>query len=106
MVSGKVMMSNGPSCLVVLQRKNILLCFVIHWGGNCCRFGAVKGSPSMMEDVSEPVSRERKNRGTGFLDEDVSLRREGVTTSRLVVTMIFSGKGSKLNLRFSQNPLH
>lgn len=91
MVSGKVMMSSGPSCLVILQRQTALLCFVTYtvWRQQL-QIGTVRGRSSKEEGVSEPDSREREKWWDMFLDEDVSLRRQGVTTSRLVVTTVFN----------------
>jgi len=39
------------------------------------------------------------------LGEDVSLRSEWVTTSRLVLGRVFSREGGKFSLRWSLNPL-
>lgn len=69
MVSGKALMSDAPSCLLILydpQRQTEFCCVLLHtqWGGDCCRFGAVQGRPSKEEGVSEPDSGERKNGGT------------------------------------------
>lgn len=102
--------SSCPACLVILhdpERQATLLCFVTYtvgwellqiWG---CIGTATQGGRC-------PWARfQRKEKWWDMpLDEDVSLRGEGVTTSRLVVKRVSSGKGSKFNLRLSLNPLY
>lgn len=107
MLPGEVTRSSAPSCLIFLdpQVQTALCSAVLHSGVGTLADLRLYGEDHPRRKMPLSHVLERGKWWDVVLGEDISLRSEWVTTSRLVLGRVFSGEGGRFSLRWSLNPL-
>lgn len=107
MLPGEAMRSSVPSCFLIFldpQVQTALWCAVLHHGMGTVADLELYGEDHPRRKVPLGQILERGKWWDVALDEDMSLRSEWVTTSKLVLGRVFSGEGGRCSLRWSLKP--